>query len=158
GRRVRQELIEIADALPLARAQRLCRIVMVAERAHGRELRADVEHAVVANGDHGGPVDPGEPSSSDQGAARTVLGQDVFLCECDHGGHGFPFISFLSSGAHSRDPLAHPGYGCGLGFTTIDSPSASRRYTREAKAHAFGDGLAAVASICEQRTRSRCAV
>ena len=92
-------MIEIADALALGGAERGRRIVLLAQRAHGRKLRGDVEHAVGANRDHGGTAGLRQPDPPDQGASGAVVWENVFGCECDHGCFQLPVEVFWHGSA-----------------------------------------------------------
>jgi hypothetical protein len=73
GRRIGQNAVEIADPLAPDPAERLRRIVLLAECAHGGKQRAHVEQTVVANRGHGRTSDLRQKDPSNQRAACAVL-------------------------------------------------------------------------------------
>ncbi|MGY4435924.1 hypothetical protein ACVWWO_008401 [Bradyrhizobium sp. F1.13.1] len=85
GRRVADDGLDIADALALGRGKRLRRIVLLAERADGRERCGDVEHTIAAHGDHGRAIRLRQPDAADKRSPRAVLGKKVLYRQCRHG-------------------------------------------------------------------------
>ena len=78
ARSVGEDILKRADARPLRRAQRLGRRRRLAKVAHGREIGADVEDAVVPNRSDRGAVDVGPPDARRRAPAKRSSGSVDF--------------------------------------------------------------------------------